>query len=641
MYSGGICGGGNASGNINTTGTGEPGGDGGNYTFSICSVYTISGNIEIGGDTQDTTIILNYNCGGICGGGNGAGGYGLTPGTPGSGGIYTFNTCCVTSNSTLSLYDGNDGVICGSNNGTNTPYTYTINQCSVIVSTSITVNEIEPYTTNPSLNYITDYTSDKLMFLQSGGIYSTESIVILASNMTSIFTQSNNITFEGYNLSGTNLTNVDLSNYNLIGTTLSGANLSGVTYNNNTQITDSNAIAINIVKNSGTTLINNTYSLTDSVMTRYGMGALKNGLATSGKNVYGLSTFVNGLFTGLINTISNFLNTTKVIVPAKSLPSVNPWLSTTVDSTVELFNSSIYPLTFNNPTYTPVKTVDVKNINTTYVYILVQYLSDSVTIIDSSINNGNDKFIVSAINTLQYPPVDPLTFTCTTPSSTTVVSAGSSTPILFLGKSYYIGSASSQINPIPPIPPNPIPPNPIPPNPNPNPISNICFPAGTPIKTDQGLVKIEEINTSIHTINNHSIKHITQTVTLDKYLICFQPNTLGKNIPNKRTVMTKDHKILYNGQLVPAFRFLDLSSEIKKVNYSGEILYNVLLKDKHGVMNVNNLICETLHPENVVAKLYSSNYSVSYKNNVVILLNDTLIKKDFKSYKSIVDRLQF
>ena len=58
-------------------------------------------------------------------------------------------------------------------------------------------------------------------------------------------------------------------------------------------------------------------------------------------------------------------------------------------------------------------------------------------------------------------------------------------------------------------------------------------------------------------------------------------------------------------------------------------------------MNVNNLICETLHPENVVAKLYSSNYSVSYKNNVVILLNDTLIKKDFKSYKSIVDRLQF
>ena len=103
--------------------------------------------------------------------------------------------------------------------------------------------------------------------------------------------------------------------------------------------------------------------------------------------------------------------------------------------------------------------------------------------------------------------------------------------------------------------------------------------------------------------------------------------------------MTKDHKVLFNGQLVPAFRFLDFSSNVRKVKYSGETLYNVLLDEDYGVMNVNNLICETLHPDNVIAKLYTSNFSKEYKNNIIILMNNTLHKKDYNSYKSIVDRL--
>jgi hypothetical protein len=40
------------------------------------------------------------------------------------------------------------------------------------------------------------------------------------------------------------------------------------------------------------------------------------------------------------------------------------------------------------------------------------------------------------------------------------------------------------------------------------------------------------------------------------------------------------------------------------VRYDGGILYNVLLKDAHGVMNVQGMPCETLHPENSVAKYY-------------------------------------
>jgi hypothetical protein len=135
------------------------------------------------------------------------------------------------------------------------------------------------------------------------------------------------------------------------------------------------------------------------------------------------------------------------------------------------------------------------------------------------------------------------------------------------------------------------------------PISPICFPAGTPIKTDQGLVPIEQIDTRRHTLYGQPILHITKTVTPDKYLIRFPKNVLERNIPSATTVMTKDHLIMFQEQLVPAYRFLEFSREIKKVTYSGEVLYNVLLA-YHGTMEVNNMVCETLHPANKIAKLY-------------------------------------
>ena len=67
--------------------------------------------------------------------------------------------------------------------------------------------------------------------------------------------------------------------------------------------------------------------------------------------------------------------------------------------------------------------------------------------------------------------------------------------------------------------------------------------------------------------------------------------------------MSKDHMLMFDGRMVPAYRFVDYSNQVKKVKYNGEILYNVLLSS-YGMMEVNNLICETLHPENKVARLY-------------------------------------
>jgi hypothetical protein len=177
-----------------------------------------------------------------------------------------------------------------------------------------------------------------------------------------------------------------------------------------------------------------------------------------------------------------------------------------------------------------------------------------------------------------------------------------------------------------------------PPTPTPTPISNICFPAGTPIKTDQGIVNIDLLDKYRHTINKHTILHITRTTTLDKYLIKFEKNALNRNCPSQKTIMTKDHLLEFQGRMVPAYRFLDYSDQVKKVKYNGEVLYNVLLA-QHGKMEVNNLVCETLHPENIIAKLYTANYTDDERTAIVSQLNNSLQTRDLSGYKDVITNL--
>lgn len=134
-------------------------------------------------------------------------------------------------------------------------------------------------------------------------------------------------------------------------------------------------------------------------------------------------------------------------------------------------------------------------------------------------------------------------------------------------------------------------------------LSNICFPAGTPITTNQGNIPIELINPDIHTIRYKKIVGITQTVTPDKYLVCFEKDALGANIPSQKTIITKSHEIFYKGKMIKARDFIGKFENVRKIKYTGEVLYNVLM-EKHDKMIVNNLICETLNPENTVAQLY-------------------------------------
>jgi len=169
---------------------------------------------------------------------------------------------------------------------------------------------------------------------------------------------------------------------------------------------------------------------------------------------------------------------------------------------------------------------------------------------------------------------------------------------------------------LPPTPPTP-----------PTPISNICFPAKTPITTDQGNIPIECVDPDIHTIDNKKIVAITKTISLDEYLICIEKDAIDFNYPNKTTLISKDHKVFYEGEMFRAEEFAEEFEDVYRIEYNGEILYNVLMEE-HDNMRVNNLICETLHPKNIIAKLYSKHLDEEYKNKFITLLNNFFTATD-------------
>jgi hypothetical protein len=159
-----------------------------------------------------------------------------------------------------------------------------------------------------------------------------------------------------------------------------------------------------------------------------------------------------------------------------------------------------------------------------------------------------------------------------------------------------------------------------------SPVSNTCFPANTPINTDQGIIPIEKINL-LNTIRNKKIIAITQTVTTDKYLICFEKDSISNNIPCEKTIISKNHLVFNRGNMIKAKDFIGKYKNIYKINYKNEILYNVLLED-YDKMIVNNLICETLHHDNSIAKLYCllPNYNLEQQSQFIKEYNNIVTK---------------
>jgi hypothetical protein len=162
----------------------------------------------------------------------------------------------------------------------------------------------------------------------------------------------------------------------------------------------------------------------------------------------------------------------------------------------------------------------------------------------------------------------------------------------------------------------------------------ICFPAGTKVTTDQGNIAIEKLKPSVHTIRGKKIVAITKSIPLQKHIVSIEKDALVKNVPSVTTHISKEHQIFYKGEMVRAIDLVGVCQGVTTIPYNGEILYNVLLK-KHGKMMVNNLICETLHPENIVARIHSKNFTPSQIDQLCVKLNRIIRTGNAPAYEKL------
>ena len=161
----------------------------------------------------------------------------------------------------------------------------------------------------------------------------------------------------------------------------------------------------------------------------------------------------------------------------------------------------------------------------------------------------------------------------------------------------------------------------------------ICFPKGTPVTTDQGNIFIEKLNPDKHTIRGKEIVAITQSRSLQKHIVCFEKDSFSKNVPSQQTLCSMEHAVFYKGKMMKARDIVDVCENATFVPYNGETLFNVLLK-KHDKMMINNLICETLHPENIMAKINMMKDGQK-KSKAIQELTKIIKKNDVPAYNKL------
>lgn len=168
--------------------------------------------------------------------------------------------------------------------------------------------------------------------------------------------------------------------------------------------------------------------------------------------------------------------------------------------------------------------------------------------------------------------------------------------------------------------------------------SNICFKAGTIVSTDQGNIPIEQLKPDTNTINNKPIQYITKTFSADPKLVMVKKHALSKNVPNKDTIMSGFHKIQFNDSLIEAYKLSYINKDIVLVDNTNEPLYNILMEN-HEIISVQNMSVESLHPENIIAKLYKSNLPQDKKNKLIEEISIATKTEDYEKYNLIKNHI--
>ena len=150
---------------------------------------------------------------------------------------------------------------------------------------------------------------------------------------------------------------------------------------------------------------------------------------------------------------------------------------------------------------------------------------------------------------------------------------------------------------------------------------NICFLGDEKVATDQGKVRFDML-TPMNTIRGNAIKKIIKVINSKESLIFIKKHSLGHKVPSRNTYISENHGVYVDLSFIKSNRldyalhptfykvkgkhlvFAKTLTQIKGVSRiprsKHDILYNVLL-DHHGIMVINNMVCETLHPDNELA----------------------------------------
>jgi len=164
-------------------------------------------------------------------------------------------------------------------------------------------------------------------------------------------------------------------------------------------------------------------------------------------------------------------------------------------------------------------------------------------------------------------------------------------------------------------------------------IAFTCFAAGSIVETDQGNIAIERINKNKHTINGKKIVSLTKNVLGGNEIVNIKKNGLGENKPSQETLVSPNHLISYQGEMKEAKWIAENVEGASLVPYKNQILYNIVM-EQYDEMKVNNMVTETLHPDNIVAKIYKNDNFLE-RRKLIKEFNESVKQNGYNTAKKI------
>jgi hypothetical protein len=122
----------------------------------------------------------------------------------------------------------------------------------------------------------------------------------------------------------------------------------------------------------------------------------------------------------------------------------------------------------------------------------------------------------------------------------------------------------------------------------------ICFGPDEMVETDQGNIHISDVKEGKHTIRGQKVERVSRNRCLEDKVVLIRQDALGENKPNKDTLVSLNHKIMYKRKYIHA-QYLKNINGVEIINSYHRVLFNIQLP-KYTYMKVNNLLVETLHP---------------------------------------------